>query len=192
MAARAGVVADFVEVDAHMGYYQAETISSRLHEDVVAPALACGIERIWIVGISMGGLGGILYAREHPEGTRGVVALAPYLGDEEPRRVAAAGGLAFYAMGAPRAVADYERELWGWLQGYAAEGADRPPLWLGIGAKDDLAPSERLLADALPPGRTFVEQGGHDWKTWTRLWQDVLDAGILQRDCGDPIRALRD
>jgi pimeloyl-ACP methyl ester carboxylesterase len=183
MAARAGVVADYAEVDAHMGYYQAETISTRLHEDVVAPAHARGDERIWIVGISMGGLGAILYAREHPEGARGVVALAPYLGDEEPRQVAAAGGLRSYTMGAPRAVADYERELWGWIKRYAAEGADRPPIWLGLGTQDDLAPADRLLAEALPPGRTFVETGGHDWKTWTRLWQDVLDAGILQRDC---------
>jgi hypothetical protein len=87
-------------------------------------------------------------------------------------------------MGAPRAVADYERELWGWLKRYAGEGADRPPIWLGLGTQDDLAPAERLLADALPPGRTFVETGGHDWKTWTRLWKDVLDAGVLQRDCG--------
>ena len=86
-------------------------------------------------------------------------------------------------MGAPRPVADYERELWGWLKGYAAEGAGRPPLWLGIGAQDDLAPANRLLADALPAGRAFVEAGGHDWKTWTRLWKDVLQAGILQRGC---------
>ena len=184
MAARAGVVADYVEVDAHMGYYRAQTITARLEEDVVAPARARGFERVWIVGISMGGLGGILYAREHPEGSLGVVALAPYLGDEEPRFVAAQGGLASYTMGGPRADADYERELWGWLQRYAAQGAELPPIWLGFGAQDDLAPADQLLANALPPGRTFVEQGGHDWNTWTRLWKDVLDAGLLQRDCG--------
>lgn len=183
MAARARVIADYTEVDAHMGYYRAETISTRLHEDVVAPAHARGVEKIWIVGISMGGLGGILYAREHPEGAQGVVALAPYLGDEEPRKVASAGGLRSYAMGVPRPVADYERELWGWLKRYTAAGADRPPIFLGLGTQDELAPADRLLADALPPERTFAEAGGHDWKTWTRLWQDVLDAGILQRDC---------
>jgi S-formylglutathione hydrolase FrmB len=184
MAERAGVVADWVEVDAHMGYYRAQTISGRLHEDVVAPAHARGVEKIWIVGISMGGLGGILSAREHPEEVRGVIAFAPYLGDEEPRTVAAAGGLRSYTMGAPRPVADYERELWGWLKRYTAEGAERPPIWLGLGTEDSLAPANRLLGDALPAGRTFVETGGHDWKTWTRLWKDALDAGVLQRDCG--------
>lgn len=184
MAARAGVLADYVEVDAHMGYYLDQTISTRLHEDVIAPASARGAPKIWIVGISMGGLGGILYAREHPDGVRGVVALAPYLGDQEPRLVAAAGGLHAYTMGAPRADADYERELWGWLKRYASEGALRPPIWVGLGTEDELAPADRLLGEVLPPGRTFVEKGGHDWKTWTRLWKDVLDAGILQRDCG--------
>ncbi len=183
MARRAGLAADYVEVDAHMGYYRAQTISSRLHEDVVAPALARGVDRVWIVGISMGGLGGILYAREHPEGARGVVALAPYLGDEEPRRVAAAGGLHSYEMGAPRPVADYERELWGWLKRYAAEGSSRPPIYLGLGTTDDLAPADRLLGDVLPAGRMFTEKGGHDWSTWTRLWQDVLDSGVMQKDC---------
>lgn len=184
MAVRAGLAADFVEVDAHMGYYRAQTISGRLHEDVVAPALARGVDKVWIVGISMGGLGGILYAREHPEGARGVVALAPYLGDEEPRRVAAAGGLRSYEMGPRRPVADYERELWGWLKRYTAEGAGRPPIYLGIGSTDDLAPADRLLGDALPAGRTFTEKGGHDWATWTRLWQDVLDTGVMQKECG--------
>ena len=184
MASRAGVVAEYVEADAHFGYYQARTISGRLHEDVVVPALARGVERIWIVGISMGGLGAILYAREHPDAIRGAIALAPFLGEEEPKLVASAGGLRSYTMGPPRAGDDYERELWGWLKRYAEQGADRPPIWLGLGTEDELAPADRLLADALPPGRMFAETGGHDWKTWTRLWRDVLDAGILQRDCG--------
>jgi len=184
MANRAGVIADYVEADAHFGYYQARTISGRLHEDVIAPAGARGVEKIWIVGISMGGLGAILYAREHPDAVRGVIALAPFLGNEEPGLVTAAGGLRSYSMGLPRAGDDYERELWGWLKRYAEQGADRPPIWLGVGTEDELAASERLLADALPSGRTFVETGGHSWSTWTRLWRDVLDAGILQRDCG--------
>jgi pimeloyl-ACP methyl ester carboxylesterase len=182
-ARAAGVDADFVEVDAHLGYYRAETITKRLEADVVAPARQRGVEKIWIAGISMGGLGGILLAREHPD-LSGVIALSPYLGEQEPKLVAAAGGLASYEMGAPRPVADYERTLWGWLKRYAAAGAERPPVWLGIASEDDLAPAERLLADALPPGRAFVVKGGHDWTAWTKLWDDVLAAGVLQKECG--------
>jgi hypothetical protein len=40
-----------------------------------------------------------------------------------------------------------------------------------------------LLADALPPGRSLTEKGGHDWPTWTKLWTDFLQTGVLQRDC---------
>ncbi len=183
IAAEAGVTADYLEADAHMGYYQAETISKRLHADVIAPARARGRERIWIVGISMGGLGGLLYAREHPEGARGVIALAPFLGDTEPGLVAAAGRLSSWKMGPPRRVADYERELWGWLQRYTAEGATRPPVWLGWGLKDDLARADRLLGDALPAGRALTAPGGHDWRTWTELWRAFLATGVLQNDC---------
>jgi pimeloyl-ACP methyl ester carboxylesterase len=184
MALEAGVVADFVEADAHLGYYEAQTISRRLEADIVGRARDHGVGKIWIAGISMGGLGGTLYAREHPDGVRGVIALSPFLGEQEPQAVAAAGGLAAYRMGPPRAIADYERELWGWLKRYTEDGARRPPLYLGIASDDDLAPGQRLLGDALPRGRVFVEKGGHDWKTWTKLWKDVLAARILQDDCG--------
>ena len=182
MAVEAGVPARFAEVDAHMGYYQAQTISGRLREDVIAPARARGIGKIWIVGISMGGLGAILEARVD-DALGGVIAIAPFLGDTEPGLVAAAGGLSAWSPGPPRPVADYERELWHWLQRYSAQGALRPPMYLGFGLRDELAPANRLLGDALPPDRTFTANGKHDWKTWTALWRQILDAGVLQRDC---------
>ncbi|MEO8432979.1 MAG: alpha/beta hydrolase-fold protein [Acidobacteriota bacterium] len=183
IAAEAGVTADYLEADAHLGYYVAETISTRLYEDVLAPARARGREKIWIVGISMGGLGGLLSARDHPDATRGVVALAPFLGDTEPGLVAAAGGLSAWRSGYPRPVADYERELWGWLQRYTAAGATKPPVWLGWGLSDDLAGADKLLGDALPPARTLTVPGAHDWRTWTELWRAFLATGALQNDC---------
>ncbi len=183
MAVAAGVSARFLEADAHLGYYQARTASTRLEQDIVGPARAAGAKKIWIVGISMGGLGGLLMAREHPD-LRGVVALAPFLGDTEPGLVASAGGLAAWTPGPPRPVADYERELWGWLKGFTADGAARPPVFLGFGLSDDLAPANRLLGDALPAGRVFTAKGAHTWSTWTALWGQFLAAGALQKDCG--------
>jgi len=44
-------------------------------------------------------------------------------------------------MGPERPVADYERQLWGWLKRYEAAGAARPPIYIGIGSEDDLAPA---------------------------------------------------
>jgi pimeloyl-ACP methyl ester carboxylesterase len=183
MAREAGVSADYLEGDAHLAYYADETITKRLRDDVIEPARAKGADRIWIVGISMGGLGGILYAREHPE-IAGVVALSPFLGDTEPGLVAKAGGLARYTTGAKRQVADYERELWGWLKEFTAAGAPHPPVYLGWGESDDLAPADKLLGDALPRGRVFTVRGKHDWRTWTDLWRQFLRTGELQRACG--------
>lgn len=182
MAREAGVSADYLEVDAHLAYYADETITKRLRDDVIEPARARGADRIWIVGISMGGLGAILYAREHPE-VRGVLALAPFLGDTEPGFVAKAGGLSRYTPGAKRKVADYERELWGWLKDFTAAGGAHPPIYLGWGLNDDLAPADKLLGDALPRGRVFTARGNHDWRTWTDLWREFLRAGVIQRDC---------
>ena len=183
MAVAAGVSARFLEADAHLGYYQAQTVSARLEQDIVGPARAAGAEKIWIVGISMGGLGGLLMAREHPD-LRGVVALAPFLGDTEPGLVARAGGLTAWTPGPPRPVADYERELWSWLKGFTGEGAARPPVFLGFGLSDDLAPANRFLGDALPAGRVFTATGAHTWSAWTALWEQFLAAGALQKDCG--------
>lgn len=183
MAAAAGVSARYVEADAHLGYYTDESISKRLAQDIVAPARAAGAGRVWIVGISMGGLGGLLMAREYPD-LAGVVALAPFLGDTEPGLVTNAGGLSKWAPGPKRPVADYERELWGWLKTFTAGGAARPPVYLGFGLSDELAPTDRLLGDALPAGRVFTAKGAHTWSAWTDLWRQFLATGALQKDCG--------
>ena len=57
---------DVLAVDAHFGYYAERILVERLHEDIIAPAKARGYENIWLLGISMGGLGALLYAAEYP------------------------------------------------------------------------------------------------------------------------------
>ena len=74
-AAGAGVKAEMIAVDAPLSYYYKKTILVRLREDVIAPARARGVERIWIAGISVGGTGAMLYAAEHPEDLAGIVTL---------------------------------------------------------------------------------------------------------------------
>ena len=82
IAARAGVRADMVVVDAHLGYYYKRTIVDRLREDVIAPARK-RYDRVWLAGISLGGTGSLLYVAEHPEDVDGIVLLAPFLGEDE-------------------------------------------------------------------------------------------------------------
>jgi len=56
---------DVVAVDAHMNYYLERSVVERLETDVIAPALAKGYMRIWLMGISLGGMGALDYARRH-------------------------------------------------------------------------------------------------------------------------------
>ncbi|RQO46541.1 alpha/beta hydrolase [Variovorax sp. KBW07] len=177
------VAADVVLVDAHLGYYNDKSILERLSADVMTPARSQGYKNIWLVGISVGGFGGLLYAQTHPGELAGLVALAPYLGERGlSTDIANAGGVARWkgplvdpAEAAPRT--PNETQLWQWLRGYVGftqTAAARPPLYLGYGTDDRFAFSHRLLAGALPAERVFTTEGGHDWPEWKRLWLRML------------------
>ena len=169
-----------VAADAHLGYYLKGQFLERLRADVVRPDLGPVRSRPWLVGISLGGFGALAYARHHPEEVAGVVALAPYLGERRvAEEIATAGGLARWEPAATIAGDDFQRDLWRWLQGYAGGASDLPPIVLGFGRDDSLAPSARLLAEVLPPDHVFEAEGGHDWDAWRALWDRVLDSGPM-------------
>lgn len=175
----ARVAADVVRVDAHLGYYEKNVFVDRLRRDVIAPARAHGYRAIWIVGISLGGFGGLVYAQEHPQEIAGVVALAPYLGAPAiADDVAKAGGLARWTASAnPSADRRTEREtaLWtGFKRSTANAAISSPQLWLGYGRADRFAAGNGLLGAALPADRVFTTDGGHDWAPWSRLWTAML------------------
>lgn len=169
--------ADLLLVDAHTGYYTAQQIVERLRSEVIAPARAQGYARIWLAGISLGGYGSLLFAREHAKMIDGLFVMAPFLGRRDlPAAIQRAGGLAAWDGQLPDADA-HDLELWRWLRGYVSSPEERPPLYLGFGGTDRFAFSHRLLAAALPPERVFVTPGGHEWAPWLRLWRRFLDLG---------------
>ena len=175
-----GIAADVVAIDSHLGYFQNGSIAQRLRDEVVRPARAQGYQNLWLVGISLGGLGAMLYASRH-EGISGIVALAPYIGTREViDEVRRAGGLAQWQPAASVSDADWERRLLLWLQRIAAPAADHPadgdpPLMLAYGEQDRFADSLDLIARSLPADRVLTAPGGHEWDTWSRLWNGVLD-----------------
>lgn len=178
---RHGVAADVVAADAHMGYYNNDLIVERLHCDIVTPARRQGYKTIWLAGISLGGYGALLYARQHGSAIDGLFLMAPFLGNRSLQaEIDRAGGLASWQAGAV-AASDYDRRLWSWLQGYARQQADSslPPLCIGYGSGDRFAASNATLAKVLPPPRVMTTEGGHDWQAWHRLWEDFLARDML-------------
>jgi pimeloyl-ACP methyl ester carboxylesterase len=181
----AGLAVDVLRADAHYGYYKDRSILDRLRADVVVPAQAQGYRAIWLAGISMGGLGALLYAEAHPGDVAGILMLAPYLGEPDTAEaVAKAGGpMQWPAPAGPLPDAAIGPRAWRGVQDLLQRGdaIARPPLYLGYGLQDDFAPSLRVLAQALPAGRVFSAAGGHDWDPWLGLWRRMLAASDLPR-----------
>lgn len=174
--------ADVVVADAHMGYYRSGLILKRIHEDIILPAKEKGYQQIWLAGISLGGYGSLLYAKDHGELITGIVLMAPYLGDEDVfKEVTRAGGLAQWPA---REIGptDRDRAVWAWLKDYGRSSQARtvyPNLYIGYGTEDRFAPSNRLLAQVLSTSHVMTTEGGHAWTPWRRLWDAFLDQNML-------------
>lgn len=168
---------DMMTADAHFGYYADRSLVERLRTDVIRPARARGYDKIGLLGISLGGLGALLYAQAHPEDVAGLVVLAPFLGKTVADDIVRAGGLAQWR-GASESGEDYERRLWTWLKGYVTHPAGMPPLHLAFGSRDRFARANRLLAAVLPESQVHMLPGRHNWTTWRRLWRGLLAAGF--------------
>ena len=173
---------DIVATDLHIGYYQDHSFLSRLHEDVVAPARARGVEQINLVGISLGGFGALAYSIENPGEVDQIVILAPFLGDDPIiDEIEAAGGLAEWQPGTI-GDDDFQRRLWAGLRERLVVESGRrfPQVWLGYANGDRFARANRLLADHLPRrDRVFTIPGGHDWPEWRQLFKTLLSSGGL-------------
>lgn len=179
-AHRSSTRCDLVAADAHFGYYRDGIVRQRVSQDILTVAEARGYEEIWLVGISMGGLGTLLATQVRPHRVRGIVLLAPFLGDPAlVRSIGEAGGLE--AWDAPEDVDMYDADefddsMWGWLQGYATQPESMPQLYVGVGTEDSLRPGVALLAEVLPPEHSGTVVGGHGWDTWSVLWRRLMQS----------------
>lgn len=177
---------DVVAADATLGYYARGIFRERVHTDVVAPARAKGYQQTWVMGMSMGGMGTLLYAHEHAADVSGVLLLAPYLGDPSlSDEIRAAGGLAAWKGPVKEAVTSetYQREVWRWLQAVTANTEVGPKLYLGWGTEDRLGESASLLAGALPEERVFKVPGAHKWTSWKAVLERFLVESDFVRAC---------
>ncbi|HWJ33786.1 MAG TPA: alpha/beta fold hydrolase [Steroidobacteraceae bacterium] len=168
-----GLAIDLLFVDIEMRCLGDRRPLDQLKYDIVLPARALGYQSIWLAGISLGGFMALDYAALNPGDLDGLCLLAPYLGNRLlTREIADAPGLAAWA-GSELAASDEERRIWRFIQ---ARHSDPRSWYLGYGYEDRFAEAHRLMAEALPPEAVNVVPGGHDWVTWTTLWENFLDS----------------
>ena len=175
VARRSGAPIDLVAVDARFGYYVSKTLGQRLATDVIAPARARGYRSFWLSGVSMGGIGALIYAQQHPNEVDGVLAVAPFLGDDDViEEIEQAGGLAKWKVTGKAKPGDYQRELWLWLGRCLPRAPTCPRIFLGFGQSDRFVRAHRLLAAVLPPDQVLEVPGEHAWAPWLQLFELAL------------------
>jgi len=163
--------------DAHFGYYRDRIVMERLREDVVGPARARGYRQVWLLGISLGGLGATGYASLHPGDVDGMVLLGPFLGEGAVTdAVRAAPSLAAWNPAGVPLEDDSDGlflQVWTWLQEQTGP-AGRCQIFLGYGDEDGPGTVDERLAVALPKDRVVVQPGGHNWSAWLPIARDIL------------------
>ncbi len=170
-----GLPVDVMALDAHADHYLERTHIERLLHATLDDVKARGYRRIWLMGISLGGLGSMLCVTQRGADIEGAVLLAPFLGTSGIiAEVAAAGGLRCWQLEEGGA-ADCERAFLAQLQDYPLHAPHAAQVFLGYGTEDRFLAASTLLAACLPQQRVLALPGGHDWETWQRLWHVLLD-----------------
>jgi pimeloyl-ACP methyl ester carboxylesterase len=142
-----------------------------LYEQLIAPARERGLET-WLGGVSLGGFMALRLAAQYPDELDGLCLLAPYLGS---RIVAAELEHCADLSDDVLDEDDDERRIWRYVT--RLDRRMHPTqIFLGFGADDRFADTQRLLARALPDAgvTTQVVAGGHDWSVWRTLWDTFI------------------
>jgi pimeloyl-ACP methyl ester carboxylesterase len=173
--ARHGLDLELIYVDLDLEHLGDRSALQSLREQWVLPALEAGTP-CWLAGISLGGMLALDYASGYSQDLAGLCLLAPYLGNRMlTAEIRGARGLAAWDPGA-LAETDEERRIWRYIKNRPDNSG---PLYLGFGLTDRFAESHQLLAASLPENCVDVIEGGHDWLTWTALWENFLESGFV-------------
>ena len=170
-----GFEATMEVVDVKPSLYLGSRIVELLKTEVIGPAKAEGFEEIYLVGISLGGHGALLYATKYPEDVDGIVILAPFIsGDTASEAIDEAGGLDTWE-DCPFLAWTHACNLWKSLKVYVSNPRNQRKVVLGLGTEDIFVEQCRILSDVLLPEQVFTVSGGHDWATWKKLFIKAAD-----------------
>jgi pimeloyl-ACP methyl ester carboxylesterase len=172
-----GIEAEIVMAETRLAWFADGSMVDRIRAGVVAPARERGAQRIWFAGISLGALASLCYAARRQGELEGMVLISPYPGTRPIlNEIEAAGGLASWQPDiGPEG--DLEREAWHWL---ANRGKDEPEVHCYFGSGDRFADGQRKMAQTLPVAHVHEVPGGHEWKDWRRMWNEVLERNTLR------------
>ena len=171
---------DFIAPYAHFGYYMSQSLLPRLHEDVIIPARKKGYKTISIAGISMGGLGSLLYSRQFPDDIDRLYLIAPFLGKEEVHKeIRQAGGLSHWQLKAENAD-DWNYNIWQRLKEITEDPVLKTKIFLGYGDQDHLKGHD-VLAEAVSSKQIITLPGGHKDVIFAQVWDRMFKDKFLAR-----------
>lgn len=166
---------DLVAVDLNLASISSGTAGEALDTQIIAPARRQGYEKIWLGGISLGGLLALCQVADLPDSVDGLCLLAPYPGSRlTAQAIARASGMQRWQADAEQ-LEDPEFRAWRWLQ----NPPDDFPVFVAYGTEDRFAGGMAQIAACFPASARHTVPGGHDWPVWQVLWEHFLDSGKL-------------
>lgn len=169
---RRGLALDLCAVAIDMATVSDGRAATAVREQLLEPARHTH-RRVWLGGISLGGLMSMEITASHPGLVDGLCLLAPYPGSRIVMNdIERAGGIAAWQPDA-EALRDADTRVWHWLK------APPPgmPVFVGHGRRDRFAQGMAQVASCFPPASRHVVEGDHDWPAWRVLWSRFLEAG---------------
>jgi pimeloyl-ACP methyl ester carboxylesterase len=170
--------ADVVLTGLTMPFYRQGEAIRRLHDEVIEPIRIRHRGPVWLAGISLGGMGALLYEHDYPGEIDGFLLFSPYLGDDGiHREILNAGGLAAWNPGPPQAVGPdtFQHELWRTAKHWSEDPARARSVWLAYGDDEPFRVPIELLTPALAPDHVLMLPGRHDWSLWTPAIGKLLE-----------------
>ncbi len=168
--------ADVVLTGLTLPFYKQGQAARRLHDEVIRRYRKAG-QPLWLAGISLGGMGVLLYDREYSGDAAGMLLMSPYLGEDGIReQIRAAGGLAQWDPGPPQAIdaSNFQHELWRYIKSWQATPSRTESAWMAYGADEKFREPDGMIAPLFPKGHVIVLPGRHNWDLWNRAFPKLL------------------
>ena len=166
---------DIVTVDLDLEAISSGAALPALQREIIEPARAQGYQKIWLGGISLGGLLALCHNADTPGAVDGLCLIAPYPGSRlTTNAIARAGGLTKWQPTSEE-MTDPEFRAWHWLQNPPTGF----PVFVGYGTEDRFAEGMQQIAECFPPASRCALPGDHDWPVWQLLWEHFLDSSAL-------------